>query len=65
MAEKTKPQTAEVRVFRVRETGARVTVTDGPEGAAWLCSGCGHGRTEAGAVDVAEDHARHCAVLSL
>ncbi|AYC41988.1 hypothetical protein [Streptomyces griseorubiginosus] len=51
--------------FRAVQTGARVTVTEGTEGPRWDCSGCGHGRAEAGALEVAEAHAEHCAVLPL
>ncbi|MET9559968.1 MULTISPECIES: hypothetical protein [Streptomyces] len=51
--------------FRAVHTNARVTVTEGAEGPRWHCSGCGHGRAEEGALEVAQEHAQHCAILPL
>ncbi|MET7639343.1 hypothetical protein [Streptomyces sp. NPDC005438] len=51
--------------FRAVYTGARVSVSEDGDGPRWDCSGCGKGRAEADALEVAEHHARNCSVLSL
>ncbi|MFF8455039.1 hypothetical protein ACF06T_10990 [Streptomyces albidoflavus] len=62
----TKQQTAPQQTeFRAVHTDARATVTEDEKGPRWDCSGCGHGRREDGALEVAQDHAEHCAVLPL
>ncbi|UPZ28146.1 hypothetical protein MUK60_10150 [Streptomyces sp. LRE541] len=62
----TKQQTTpKLTEFRAVQTGARVTVTEDEKGPRWDCSGCGHGRAEAGALEVAQAHAEHCAVLPM
>ncbi|MDI6518131.1 hypothetical protein QMA61_18220 [Streptomyces coelicoflavus] len=58
-------QTATPTVVRVRETGAQIIVTEDEHGPRWECSGCSHGRAEDGALEAAEVHAEHCAVLPL
>jgi hypothetical protein len=60
-----KAQQTDPQVFRAVQTGARVTVMESEDGPRWDCAGCGHGRAEDGALEVAQGHARHCATLPI